>query len=185
MSPATLYTDNDASCVNGTSTDTDGDSVTYTWQWYVDGLVVSGATSTLLTSGNFTKNQNVICEATPSDGIVSGSAVNSTGKLVQNSPPQVPTGLSPVNATTVGAAPQNVTMSWTTGTDADSGDTLTNYWEWYDTDSTYTSLNSSDSGVGLTAKNQTDLTNATYYWRVLTSDGTVNSTWVEYNFILS
>ena len=96
IDPITAYTDSDLYC-NATLTDTEDSSLTAYWVWYKDDAVnMSGSISvsngtnaniTVLLSGDITKDETWICEVTPSDGNMNGTAKNSTGKLITNSAP--------------------------------------------------------------------------------------------------
>lgn len=94
LSPSSLYT-NDVLSVTATATDADGDSLTMTYAWFVDGqLVQSGSSSTLDGSQNntFDKHQTIYVTATASDGLDTRS-LTSGNIIVNNSLPTAP-GLS-------------------------------------------------------------------------------------------
>ncbi|MDM8000978.1 MAG: hypothetical protein QUS33_13580, partial [Dehalococcoidia bacterium] len=54
------------------STDADGDTVTYTYQWYRDGEMQSGLTADTVSAAETGKGQVWRCVVTPSDGTASG-----------------------------------------------------------------------------------------------------------------
>lgn len=123
---AVLYTDTDATCTNGTSSDVDGDSVTYSWKWFVNSIEVGGNSQTL-SSSNFVKGDSVVCEATPNDGTADGTAVSSDAKIVQNVGPVAGTvALTP----DPGYETSNMTCTPSGFTDID-GDGLTYNYTWY------------------------------------------------------
>jgi hypothetical protein len=171
----------DLTCTPSGWSDADSDSPSYFYAWYKDTLIIDGQTASALPNTTFAKTDSIVCRVTPFDGEVNGTAVDSSARVISNSIPTAPTGLSPSNGAT--ETTLDVTMSWTTGTDADTTDTLTNYWMWYETDSSYTTQTDSDAGTGLLSKQKIGLSNdTTYYWAVLTSDGTFNSTAVQHSF---
>lgn len=73
-------------CAGSGATDLDGDPITYTYAWTVDGAPVSAAGPTL-TGAAFSHFQAVICRATPSDGAEAGPAVSSAAVVIQNTAP--------------------------------------------------------------------------------------------------
>jgi hypothetical protein len=72
-----------------TSSDTDGDTVSYTYAWFVNGSA-AGTSSTLSGTTAFSKGQSVYVRVTPTDGTSSGSAVTSSTATVANSTPGAP-----------------------------------------------------------------------------------------------
>jgi hypothetical protein len=97
IDPITAYTDSDLYC-NATLTDVEDSLLTAYWVWYKDDAVnLSGSISsvsngtntniTVLLNGNTTKDEIWICEVTPSDGNMNGTAKNSTGTLINDSAP--------------------------------------------------------------------------------------------------
>ena len=90
LSPSTVYTD-DTITASVTSSDADGDTVSVTYEWYVDGSLVAETGTTLDGSTYFDKGQEVYVVATPSDEYESGSAVTSDSVIVSNTPPEAPT----------------------------------------------------------------------------------------------
>ena len=73
----------------GSTADVDGQTVTVTWSWEVDGFSVS-ETSNTLGSVDFDSGETVVAFATPHDGLQAGTAVPSNGVLVSDSPPTAP-----------------------------------------------------------------------------------------------
>jgi FG-GAP repeat len=70
-------------------TDLDDDAVTLTWSWTVNGVLVDAATDDSLSSSSFSKHDEVVATATPSDGTTSGDSVSSNTLVIANSAPQV------------------------------------------------------------------------------------------------
>jgi hypothetical protein len=69
------------------SADADGDDVTYTYTWFVDGTEVQSGSGSTLPDGLFAKHQRVTVEVVPNDGIDDGEALVSTDAVVRNSVP--------------------------------------------------------------------------------------------------
>jgi len=111
-----------------TSADADGDSVTYTYAWKVNGATVGGQTGTSLANTFFAKGQTVVCEVTPNDGTTNGASFPTASVTIQNSAPVVT-----VAALTAGPYYKTSTVTLNTGTlastDAD-GDTVTYTYAW-------------------------------------------------------
>ncbi|MCO4772992.1 MAG: hypothetical protein KDA24_23365, partial [Deltaproteobacteria bacterium] len=144
VTPASLFTNTDATCNYPTPVDPEGDSTTVAVAWLVNGSVVGGATTTLLSSANFSKGQTVACEVTPSDPYGSGIPQLSPAITVLDSPLTQPgvnsTPSSPVEAvdalvcaiTAASTDADNETVtygvSWTFGGAAWTGATSTTTW---------------------------------------------------------
>jgi hypothetical protein len=88
ISPSVLYTSTSPSCASAVGTDPDGDPVTVTFDWTVNGQAAgSGGT---LASTEIVKNDSVHCTATPSDGSLTGPSTASAPVTVSNSAPSAP-----------------------------------------------------------------------------------------------
>jgi hypothetical protein len=74
-----------------TTTDADGDSVSVSYTWYIDGSAVGAAGSSLSGAAWFDKGQQVHVAVMPNDGEDNGTAASSDSVLVLNSPPSAPT----------------------------------------------------------------------------------------------
>lgn len=99
LTPTTAYEGDTLSCTPGTATDVDGDAVSYSYDWVVNGSSI-GRTSTTLSSTYFSKGDAVKCSVTPGDGTTSGAAVLSNTVTVSNSTPTVSSvAISPTTAT--------------------------------------------------------------------------------------
>jgi hypothetical protein len=87
VSPATLYTDSTA-VANVSSTDLDGDVITYNYAWSVNSVVVQeGSDNALLGADWFDKGDIVSVTVTPNDGDVDGLSLTSAASIVANSVP--------------------------------------------------------------------------------------------------
>lgn len=91
ISPGTLREGDTARCVPGGWVDPDGDTEDYGYAWSVDGTLVSGETTSTLTSAHFSKGQDVTCTLTPDDGIETGSPVTSAPVEIANTAPSFTT----------------------------------------------------------------------------------------------
>ncbi len=89
LTPAVATTDTVLSA-NATTSDDDGDSVTLSYVWTVDGATLAASGSSLDGASWFDKDQDVQVEVTPSDGTDSGTAVASAVVTIRNSPPEAP-----------------------------------------------------------------------------------------------
>ena len=131
LAPAAPKTD-DLVTATATRADADGDAVTLTYVWKVDGTTVKTTSATssltdtldLAQAGNGDKGETITVEVTPNDGTADGAAA-SDSEVVANSAPV----LSSVSIAQ--AAPRtNDTLSLSvTATDAD-GDALTPARQW-------------------------------------------------------
>jgi hypothetical protein len=69
------------------ASDADGDSITLSYEWKLNGAAVATGSSLLGGSGDFIHNDTLQCCATPSDSLYTGQSVCSTESLVGNAPP--------------------------------------------------------------------------------------------------
>ena len=128
VSPSSPVIGTLVSC-NGTTTDADGDNITYTYQWSANGADILGATSqTYIVSQTEKHTTTLHCTAVASDSN-GGSSINISANItVANTAPATPTNaaITPVTA----YANTTLTCGYTPGTDAD-GDALTPIFAWY------------------------------------------------------
>ena len=107
----------------GSVFDADGDTVTYTYAWFVGGAKV--ATTDTLDSTFFAKGDAVYVKVTPNDGTANGAVVISNTATVANSAPaMVSAVIAPANPLTNDTLSVNVSSS-----DAD-GDTVSYTYAW-------------------------------------------------------
>ncbi len=69
----------------------DGDTVTVSYDWYVDGSLVSASGSTPSGPRYFDKDESVYVVVTPSDGSETGDAGTSDSITIENTAPTAPT----------------------------------------------------------------------------------------------
>jgi hypothetical protein len=127
LSPGSVYT-NDTLTATVTASDADGDTLTHTYAWYVEGaLVQSGASSTLAGTAHFDRDEDVYVVVNPNDGDTDGASVTSSPVSVLNTAPTAPV----VAITPTEARPEDdLTCAVTTAsTDAD-GDAVTYSFAW-------------------------------------------------------
>ena len=120
LTPASPKEGSTLTCTPGTSSDPDGDTVYFSYEWYVGGTVVSSVTSDTLTGTYFDKKDSVYCLVTPNDGTSDGAAVASNTVVVENTAPVLASvDLAPSPAT------ESSTLTCTPGKDTDDdGDTV-------------------------------------------------------------
>jgi len=137
--PAGLRTD-DVAFPEVEVIDVDGDRVTYTVEWSVNGSVVA-TTSTLDGDVQFDKGDEVQVTVTPTDGVDTGAALSSSVVLVANSLPTLPViTVSPAEPLPGESLTCTVAVD---STDAD-GDTLTRTLSWTRNGSPYSGATTSD-----------------------------------------
>ncbi len=89
LSPSELYTD-DTLASSVTTTDADGDTVSLSYAWSVDGTTVAETGSSLDGATFFDKHQTVTLLVTPNDGEDDGGTATDSVNVL-NSPPGAPT----------------------------------------------------------------------------------------------
>lgn len=90
LSPSSVQTD-DTITASASTSDVDGDTVTVSYAWYVDGSLVAETGASLDGGAYFDKGQTVYAVATPSDGTDDGTTLSSGSLTVGNSAPGAPT----------------------------------------------------------------------------------------------
>ena len=85
ITPLTAYTTSNLTC-NPTNTDVDNDVITNNFLWYINTIKTGNITNTL-NSGNFSVNDDVVCEVIANDGFDNGIPVNSSITTIQNPSP--------------------------------------------------------------------------------------------------
>ena len=77
-------------CNNESTSDLDNDIVANFIKWYKnDFLIDSAVNSVALKPGNYSKNDEIVCEITPNDYFFNGTPLNSTRFVISNSAPKL------------------------------------------------------------------------------------------------
>lgn len=120
-------TTNDVLSVASSVSDPEGDTVTVTYDWYVDGVLAQSGTSTTLDGAtHFDKDEVVTVEVVATDG-VNTTREPSSGLTIQNTPPGAPVlSISPAGPT----AGDALTCTVDTASTDDDGDPITYTMEW-------------------------------------------------------
>lgn len=124
VDPADARGDSVLSCLPVGARDADGDEISYTYSWTVDGREV--ATTATLDGSFFRRGQRVSCTLTPSDGTDTGTSATSSAVEILNTPPVL-------DAITLGPDPARTAdvMTVTTGETSDlDGDDVTLSYAW-------------------------------------------------------
>ena len=87
VSPATPSVHDTLVCTAGASADVDGDSVSFSYAWTVNGTVTAETASSY--SSGLTLGDTVSCTITPSDDEADGAAVESASVVVANAAPSI------------------------------------------------------------------------------------------------
>lgn len=127
LSPSEAYT-NTALTALTTTADAEGDTVSLSYAWTVDGVSVAETSGTLDGSVHFNKHQVVAVSVTPNDGFTDGPSVTSGGVTIRNSLP-FPPSLSFVPADPV-EGEDDVWCSIDTPAVDNDGDTVTHGFSW-------------------------------------------------------
>ena len=168
----TVYT-NDVLTASATAFDPDGDPVTMSFAWYVDGILQSSTTDTLDGAQYFNKGQQIYVEVTPYDGTDYGPTVASSTVECLNSPPTEPSiSVSPQNP--MEAVDDLICTIDSVATDLD-GDSISYTFEWTNNQVVFTSTDTTTY-----AGDTIDATNVqsgdTWMCSVSASDGTDTTT---------
>ena len=86
LTPTTAYETSTLTATPAGGADADGDPITYSYQWFVNGSPIAPTTSTL-TGTYFNKGNTVSVRVTPNDGTASGTPVDSNTVTISNSSP--------------------------------------------------------------------------------------------------
>jgi hypothetical protein len=135
ITPDPAYTTDNLTVNLASSTDADGDIITYTYLWYVDGNITTNNTATVLASQT-TLGEQWLVRVTPNDGYVNGAYTEVSASIINSDPVLSTVSISPTTSVyndtvltctaTATDADETVTptMEWTVGTTSYSGATL-------------------------------------------------------------
>jgi len=165
VTPDNPDTGADLTCsITTQSTDADGDTVTYTHQWYKDGAVQSTLTTNTVPAASTAKGEVWKCVVTPGDGTATGSAAEDQ-VTIQNSAPAAP--VVAITPDSPGSGADLVCSISTQSADAD-GDAIAYTYQWYRDGVLQSGLTANTVGAAETAKDEV--------WKcvVTPSDGTAS-----------
>ena len=80
---------NDNLKVSVRSSDADGDTVDYTYQWEINGVISGAEKNEILEKGHFKKGDSIVVTATPNDGESLGTPKKSETIIISNGPPVI------------------------------------------------------------------------------------------------
>ncbi len=127
ISPSEAYTNTILTAIT-TTADAEGDPVSLSYAWTVDGVSVAETSSSLDGSIHFDKHQVVAVSVTPNDGFTDGPAVAAGGVTIRNSLPSPPS-LSFVPADPV-EGEDDVWCAIDSPAGDEDGDTVTHEFSW-------------------------------------------------------
>ena len=123
---------NETITVSPSATDPEGDALTFSFRWYVNGLIVASATGASLDGasfGSFERDDDIYVEVQASDGALTTDWIASAPVMVRNSVPRVDA------ATLSGASPYRTNDAlralpgvWS---DDDPGDSASYTYQWF------------------------------------------------------
>jgi len=88
ISPDPAFT-NDVISVSSSTSDADGDSVTLSYSWLVNGQAISETSQTLSGTSSFDKGDQIQVDVTPNDGTEDGASVISNSIIISNTLPSI------------------------------------------------------------------------------------------------
>ncbi|MEM4361340.1 MAG: hypothetical protein QXV83_04350, partial [Candidatus Anstonellaceae archaeon] len=90
LSPSVVYvTTPYVNCTPSNYYDLDNDTISFYYNWFVNGTLLEDQVNSNLSNSSFSKNSSIICQVTPFDGYQNGTPINSSSVVVSNSLPQV------------------------------------------------------------------------------------------------
>ena len=134
LTPLTSYESSTLACTpqSGTYSDDDGDSISFSYDWLIDGSPI-GVNSNSLDGVYFDKHETIACIATPNDGTINGIAITSNVISINNT---IPT----ISSATLSSPTSDVTsaMTCTAGStnDIDPADSISVSYAWVKNGST-------------------------------------------------
>jgi formylglycine-generating enzyme required for sulfatase activity len=90
LTPSLAYENSVVQSVIAGAADADGDPITPTYTWLVNGVAVSGEAADTLSGAVFDKGDTVQVRVELSDGVGVGAALSSAALTIQNTPPTAP-----------------------------------------------------------------------------------------------
>jgi hypothetical protein len=134
LDPAAPSVSDTVTAVLGTPFDADGDAISYTYAWTINGTA-EGTDDPSLSLAGFSRGNTVQVVVTPSDGQNDGTPVSSSQVTVANSPPSLTeVVLTPNTVTSDGV----ITATANGAADPDAGDSVSIQYNWYKNEVPYT-----------------------------------------------
>ncbi len=165
LSPTIGYRNiTEITCNNATISDTDNDSITWHYQWYINDT--ENATTQTISNTSYFKDDELICEIWADDGTVNSTKYNSTTLTILNSRPVITNVVidpSPAGNT------DNLNVTYTYY-DIDGDAEVNTYFQWYINDAENETVRYLTSG-------NTSL-NDNVIISIKADDGADNSTWL-------
>jgi hypothetical protein len=147
-SPAT--TDDLVCTITTASSDPDGDSVTYSYQWYKDDALQGSLTTNTLDSDYTAKGQIWRCMVTARDGIATSSGGSDEVTILNTSPTAPAVDVTPNSPVTS----DDITCDIATASSDPDGDFVTYSYQWYKDNALQGSLTTNTVDSDYTAKDQ-------------------------------
>jgi hypothetical protein len=123
------YTFTQLTCLASGFTDADGDSPSYTWNWYIGGaLAATSTTGNTLDPALTSRGDSVWCEVVASDGTDPAAPAQSAALVIANTPPTAPVLTWSPGLPQVGVALTCVVAADATDPD---GDSFSYHWRWF------------------------------------------------------
>lgn len=166
---------NDTLTVTTSFSDADGDTVTPTYAWSVNGAVVQDSTSNMLAFTYFVRGDTVSVRVTPSDGVASGTPATSNTITIGNTTPSVP-GIQGTPDIAVPGQDDILCEVIAPSTDPDTADTVTYQFEFREGASAPTTSTPSGPLAAYVAASQLAL-GEVWSCRARATDGTNTSNW--------
>ncbi len=132
------------------STDADGDTITYTYQWYKDDVLQSSLTTNTVPAASTARGQVWKCIVTPGDGTANGSPAEDQ-VTIQNTAPTAP--VVAITPDSPGSSADLVCGITTESADAD-GDAITYTYQWYKGGEVQSALSTNTVPAANTAKGE-------------------------------
>ncbi|MCX8194903.1 MAG: LamG domain-containing protein, partial [Candidatus Micrarchaeota archaeon] len=175
LSLATAYKNtSNITCYNSTTEDPDNHTISFYYLWYRNGES-TGITTQHISNSSYNKSQTLICQITPFDGYLNGTAKNSSPLTISNSPPVMTT--ASINNSTGGSTFYNFStlLGFARAIDAD-GDLLNYAYIWYMNNTVNSSGTSAGNPAGALV-NVANLTSGISSWQrwileIAATDGT-------------
>ena len=151
VTPDSPTTMDDLVCtITTASSDPDGDTVTYSYQWHKDNALQGSLNTNTVDSNHIAKDQVWRCVVTASDGIDTSSGGLDEVTILNTSPTAPAVDVTPNSPVTI----DDITCDIATASSDPDGDTVTYSYQWYKDDDLQGSLTTNTVHSDYTAKDQ-------------------------------